>query len=419
MALLDKSRALLLHLLLLLLLFSALPDGGALPPQLAPAQQPAPPHPPPPLPRCVASRQALGLWTAAQEAPPQQPRRPLALAVPVHPPTFPYTLELLFARHTHPGQFDLFLVFSTPEDAALYAAFLAQQPRAAPNSSLEFSAFAGSAPPLLQPPRWEALYTPLVLRWPCHSSLDLADRKVIITAKKLFAVALLHACYELLVTCDAETAVLRPAGVLRAARAAAAGLPLLVATSVPGYADMVEASAAGFPAADYAAIRQRTQGFALWTWWNQLPVWRAEEVPKFLRYLAFPARIPQAFNEFDHLSYTLWRVLHRNASLVQLAHPGLDGPFGNTGDPAHWEAAAALSPPGPVWMTLHFCRRNRDFCARQGTIALLHHLDRGETPWWRSGWEAGHMAAAQEEAPATDSPVCAMAGATQLVTAVE
>ena len=66
-----------------------------------------------------------------------------------------------------PEQFDLYLVFTTDEDAALYRAFLAQQPRAQPNSTLEFGAYAGEALPAA-PPRWEALYAPLVLRWPCH-----------------------------------------------------------------------------------------------------------------------------------------------------------------------------------------------------------------------------------------------------------
>lgn len=70
-------------------------------------------------------------------------------------------------------------------------------------------------------------------------------------------------------------------------------------------------------------------------------------------------------------------------------------------------------------MTLHFCRRNPAFCASQPSIALLHHLDRGETPWWRSGWEAGHMAATVEEAPAAGSGSCALAGHTQLLTLLQ
>ena len=406
----PNGLQLLLHLFVLLCLFTAVPQPSA---PLSSMRHP--PHPPAAS-SCLASRQQLGVWSAAHEPPPPgSPKLPLAFAVPVHPPTFPYTLHLLYAAFTHPGQFDVYLIFTSPEDAALYLLFLSQQPRTPPNATLDTGAPRLPAPGLL----WEALYTPLVLRWPCHSSQDLADRKVIITAKKLYAVALLHACYQLLVTCDAETAVLRPGGVLAAATAAAASLPLIVATWVPNYADMVAASVAMFPPADLAAIRAATHDFALWSWWNQLPVWRAEEVPAFLAYIDFPARTPQAFNEFDHLTYTAWRVLHRGASLVLLAAPGLDGPFGNTAEPAHWSAAAALSPPGPVWMTLHFCRRNPAFCASQPSIALLHHLDRGETPWWRSGWEAGHMAATVEEAPAAGSGSCALAGRTQLLTLLQ
>ena len=406
----SSRKKYIFHVLLLVLAFSLLDPIQPLPPV---------PRPSAPLPRCATSRQSLDLWSAAQEVPlhAQARRRPLAFTVPVHPPTFPFTLDLLYARHLHPEQFDLFLIFTTAEDAALYRRFLAQAPRVAPNSTLEF--LSSPLPPAAaRAPHWEALYAPLVLQWPCHSSIDLADRKVIITAKKLYALALLHACYALLVTCDAETSVLRPGAVQAAAAAAAASMQSIVAAWVPGYADMLEASVAMFPARDLAAIRAATHDFALWSWWNQIPVWRAEEVPAFLLYLDFPARIPQAFNEFEHLSYTNWRVLHRNASYALLAAPGLDGPFGNTADAAHWLAAAALSPPGPAWMTLHFCRRNAAFCAAQPTIALLHHLDRGETPWWRSSWDAGHMPALVEAAPDVDTPRCGMAGQTQLLTPI-
>ena len=386
------------------------------PPAMLPSLPPPPPPPPPaaaaPLPRCVAARLQLGAWSAAQEAAPHARRRPLAFAVPVHPPTFHFTLDLLYARHLQPAQFDLFLVFTTPDDAALYRDFLAAAPRQQPNSSLEFLGEQRRA----QPPAWERLYAPLVLQWPCHSSVDLADRKVIITAKKLFALAALHACYDLMTTTDAETSVIRPARVLAAVRAAAESRAV-VASAVPGYSDMVQHSVGMFHAPhDAERIRALTRDYTLWTWWNDVPVWRAADVPAFLRYIDFPARTPQEFREFDHMTYTLWRVLHRNATLVAIAPPGLDGPFGNTAQPSHWLAAAAAAPPGPAWMTLHFCRSNRAFCASQGAIALLHHLDRGDTPWWRSAWDPGHMPAVVEDAPAADTPHCGLAGSTRLTT---
>jgi hypothetical protein len=78
--------------------------------------------------------------------------------------------------------------------------------------------------------------------------------------------------------------------------------------------------------------------------------------------------------------------------------PDLDGPFGNTASAHHYEAAVALSPPGPVWMTLHFCNSNPALCREEESLVMVHHTDRGSTPWWRSSWEEGHMSTTSEDA---------------------
>jgi hypothetical protein len=175
------------------------------------------------------------------------------------------------------------------------------------------------------------------------------------------------------------------------------------------------ASVAMFPSQDLEAVREITRDFGLWTWWNDAPFYLSRDVPTFLRYIDFPARIPQAFNEFEHLTYTMWRVLHRNVTLVNLMDvaPDLDGPFGNTASPKHYEAAASISPPGPVWMTLHFCKSNPTLCREKESIVMIHHTDRGSTPWWRSQWDEGHMPSTVEDA---FFPTCPTAESTRFLT---
>lgn len=375
---------------------------------------------------CVKDRLKEGTWGASQEVAVMDydstmhgKRQPLAFAIPTHPPTFHFTLELLYAHHLHPDQFSVYLIFTTPDDAALYRHFLAQTPRQQPNSTTTSAYTLPSQSPRLGTPfQWESLYTPLILQWPCHSSVDLADRRVIITAKKLYALALLHACYDVITTFDAEAAVIKPASV-QAAILAAAHQPKVIAAHFPNYADMLQASVAMFPPSDIATLARLTLDFALWPWWTDIPTWLSRDVPAFLQAIDFPARPPAHFNEFDHLTYTMWRVLHRNASLVNaMGLPGvetLDGPFGNTALAQHYAGVALAVPPGPAWMTHHFCSRNPTLCAHTPGIVMVHHTDRGDAPWWRSNWEEGTNSAAVED-ESQHSPQCPRAGHTALVT---
>ena len=126
---------LLLHAVAALLLFTAVPP---------PISQPPPPFlslPPAPRPQlrpntCVArqlSRFAAGDAHAAARAPPHPTLRPLAFAIPVHPPAFPYLLDLLWARRMHPEEgWDVYLILSSRADAAALRAFLAGPAGSAP-----------------------------------------------------------------------------------------------------------------------------------------------------------------------------------------------------------------------------------------------------------------------------------------------
>ena len=256
------------------------------------------------------------------------------------------------------------------------------------------------------------------------------DRNVIITAKKLFALALLHPCYEHIITSDAELRVAAPLALVAAVKEWVGRGGVLV-SRWPGYSDMVVASADGFPPAAKQAAREATEGWTLWPWWSEPPIYVAADVPLFLEFLDWPARAPSQFNEFDHLSYVLWKVAVRREWVFHEANrvaPQLDGPWGNVGEAAVWKAVAGAWPPGPIWATAYFCSRNSALCSQPGSsIVLHHHCDRGSAPWWRSEWKeetggAGVAVAEVEEGGGEDpwdTSTCPRAGTTHIISGIE
>ena len=342
--------------------------------------QPSTPSPalpsPPPLgsnAACLASQLALGRagrLLQASLSPRCATPRALGVAVPVYPPHFPYLLNYLapLAAAAAEGEalgWDLFPVFSTDADAEAFAAFLAT------NGTLALYA------------PW---YTPLVLSWdPLVAPRAAATegwgfRAPIVLYKNYHALALLHACYVHLAVLDAELAVLRPRDLVGAfAQRAAQGRVL--AGFVPRYRYFNLWSTCMFSPEDRAQLALLTRDNCLYSWWSDVPVFVAGDVPAFLAYIGYPARFgaPKG-TEFAHLAYEQWKVVRGEWRAIDLSdapvHYALCGSLEMMGSAEDYEAVRSAYPPGPRWLSAAFCAKHPAHCAGNAALVLLYHLNR-------------------------------------------
>jgi len=352
-------------------------------------------------PQCAARGAALAaagdLHGAARRARAAAPRA-VAAAVVTHAPTFALAAGFVAAKvAARACDWDVFLVFSNAAEAAAFAA-------------------AHGAPAA-------CAYAPLVLAWPCHAEAALASARVIITAKKLFALAVLGACYDVVLPLDAEMRLLAPRRVRAAALGAAARRRVLGGRNA-GHEDCSLASAAPLPRDLAARAANATDGWAVWTWWTELPVVEGADVPAFADAIDFPARAPQAYEEFEHLTYTFWKAARGEWAVVDLsASPAAprDGPVQNVVDGATLAALAARFPPAPAWLTAAACAAAPERCDGTGAAVIAHHVDRGAEPWWGSKWAPGSPlpdGGAADDPHEAEEAICPRARFTNLTTGV-
>ena len=322
--------------------------------------------------QCLASQLELGRagrLLEASLAPRSSHPRALAIAVPVYPPHFEYLLNFLAPLATAEGPslgWDLYPVFSSEEDAAAFQAYLASKG---------------------QQEAYTPLYTPLILAWDPLVEPRLAAtaqwgfRPPVVLYKNLHALALLHPCYTHLAVLDAEVVILRPERLVAAFAARAAG-GLVLAGYVPRYRYFNLWSSCMFAPEDRAALAALTRDNCLYSWWSDVPVYIAGDVPAFLGYIGYPVHFanPQG-NEFAHLSYELWKVMRGEWQAVDLSdapvHYSTCGSLEMMGEGAVYRAVVEAFPPGPRWLSAAFCAKNPGLCEGNEDVVLLYHLNRG------------------------------------------
>jgi hypothetical protein len=387
-------RLLSLSLLLLVVLYDVRHArlGGTTPlAQLHALLRLPPPQPPPPaaaatdpalaLPganaACLASQLALGRQGRLLEAslsPRSATPRALALAIPIYPPHFPYLLNFIAplvdaaAAEEPPLGWDVFPVFTNEEDAAAFEAYLADR-------GLQ-EAYAPH-------------YTPLVLAWDDKVAARLAATAgwglgfPFTLYKNYHAMALLHPCYAHLAALDAEMTILRPRELVRAfAERARAGVVL--AGYVPRYRYFNLWSTCMFEPGDRARLAALTRDHCLYSWWSDLPVVIASDVPQFLAYIGYPIHFASPHNyEFGHVVYERWKLMREEWQAADLSAPPVNfelcGSLEMMGRAEDYEAVRAAHPPGPRWLNAAFCKRHAHLCgADNEALVMLFHLNRDQ-----------------------------------------
>ena len=326
---------------------------------------------------CLASQLALGRQGRLLEAslsPRSATPRALALAIPIHPPHFPYLLNFIApladaaAAGEPPLGWDVFPVFTSEEDAAAFGAFLA-------GKGLQ-KAYAPH-------------YTPLILAWDAKvaarqaATADWGLGFPFTLYKNYHAMALLHPCYAHLAALDAEMSILRPRELVRAfAERARAGVVL--AGYVPRYRYFNLWSTCMFEPGDRARLAALTRDHCLYSWWSDLPVVIAADVPQFLAYIGYPIHFGSPhFYEFGHVVYERWKLMREEWRVVDLSAPPVNfelcGSLEMMGRAEDYEAVRAAHPPGPRWLNAAFCKRHAHLCgADNEALVMLFHLNRDQ-----------------------------------------
>jgi len=318
---------------------------------------------------CIASQLELGRAGSLLQAsltPRCAAPRPLAIAVPVYPPHFPYILNYLepLTRGEDLG-WDLFPVFSNEAEAEAFRTFLIA------NGTLELH--APHFTPLIL--TWDPLVMPrvaAVTSWGFGASYVLY--------KNYHALALLHPCYEYIAVLDAELKMLRP-GSLVAAFSQRASAGIVFSGFVPRYRYFNLWSTCMFSPEDRAHLAELTRDNCLYSWWSDVPVYIASDVRQFLAYIGYPVHFGDPHgNEFAHLAYEQWKVMREEWRAVDLSDfPGYEtcGSLEMMRNAEDYLAVRAAYPPGPRWLSWAFCTLHPSLCEGNEDIVLTFHLNRG------------------------------------------
>lgn len=334
-------------------------------------------------------------------------RRPLAWATPIFPGHFHYTTAALELRlHGALPDVDLYYVFTSHAELHEFRGHLDHLRHNLYDDldNMDHLTAAG-------------VFTPLVLSdFLDGETIERISAKgpeqSIVTTKKYFATAILHPCYELLLTPDAEVELAQPARLLEAARERAHSGIVLAAIgngyNGPALADadghlgngfhgvVIADSSEHFPQWARERVDAVTVHRRLYSWFSDLPVWIAADIPRFLAFNGVAGgRLPGKVSEFDHLSYELFKLAHGEWSMVDAARVAgvvnlregeewelLVGSleFMLRGD--QWRALQEWYPRFPHWLSKDFCRRNPEVCLATNPAGpvLIYHQDREWPP---------------------------------------
>ena len=276
------------------------------------------------------------------------------LVVPVYPPHFEYARALAF--QTLEAKVDLCLVFTSKADRA---AFLATTSK--------------GAKPWFRHYCLDDYYAPFTLE-------TLQLRRIFPVFKKFFALDRLRDRYKWFICPDAETHLLRNEGWDECCERLFAS-KVWYGGRVPennglqqGVAKKTATELVG-DEIEKATIRVMTDNHSFFSWWWELPVYKAEHVGEFLSWIGWNG--PEPFQDrlswftFDHCLYEYYTALHHNFRLQFV--PEVEGSI-ETADAATIRLVAEKYRC-PTWINCAACVDDPDF-ATQHPVMALYHLDR-------------------------------------------
>ena len=288
-----------------------------------------------------------------------------AVAIPAHAPTFGDVLRVLRERAQvvkSGGEldWDLFVTFTRESDAAFFAALAA--------------ADADCAKAGVECTETTLFYQALVVEWWAAPAAINASLNTygIVTLKHFTALAVLHPCYDVIATPDAEISTRGRVGAALLARSER--LNNVLAGYNPLSRCNMRRAIEFVPADDVEALRSLTRDFTLYSWWSDVPVYRSVDVVPFFKWKRFPELVPTT--AFAYLAYDMWRILQQGAVLVDMRdaadfHTCSSLEFLANDD--EFLRVAAAFPPGPAWLSAAFCERVPARCEQ---ASLVFHTDR-------------------------------------------
>jgi len=301
--------------------------------------------------------------------------RPLALAIPLHPPNFGYFLNFLGQRDSDALGWDIFPIFTNTIEAGQFEDFMEK----AGKSDLKDRYY-----PLLL--SWDPSIKVRVdhfYSWNLKSAEGTPLSPPYVAYKNYHAMAILHACYDLISVPDSEIDLLSPGGLVGALRERVRSARVL-GVRTPRYRYFNEWATCFFEACDILRLRMVSRDLELWSWWSDFPVIVAKDLPQFLAYAGYPRRFIQALGkEFVYLSYELWKVMRGDWIFEDVS---LTTGYSTCGSlemmkrEEDYLAVVKAYPPGPRWLTRAFCDLHPQFCPRDDTnssVVAIFHLDRG------------------------------------------
>jgi hypothetical protein len=254
---------------------------------------------------CVAAQVALleaNRTAEAAEAPRAERRRRLALVMRIHGPDFVWAPQALAWRASHPeADWDYYFIMSDKQAASALAAYLAERGLAhlsAAYTLLFVDMWRGARG---QPPP-RSIHFP---NWP---------------GLKTFAGMLaLHPCYDMLLSLDADEAILRPESLVALAEArlrtrlAFVALPTAHASDAVGITwplGMWASEERGF-GQYHAQLRESLQNFTLATIFGDVYLYAARDVPAFFRDTGAHLRTTWYNLELGDELYWAWKLALR------------------------------------------------------------------------------------------------------------
>ena len=266
----------------------------------------------------------------------------VAFIIPVHPPHYQFIYDLLLKLKKYNIRIDIFLIFSSQEDYEVFAV----------KDGLKY--FIGQ-------------------------NLNSA---AIINSKKFYALQqLMNSAYDYFIVCDAEIDIIpenfTAANILQKIEGIFASRRLY-GGEVYGFTTLepiMQACGSAFSDWDNSLIFDKTDGFGLYTWWSDLPVYKREHLPDFFSRIVDLSGV--TWKHFDHLLYQYYLIANHGFGIINITQAtgvrwSLEYLY--TGNLGQLEALRATGF-GFGWLGKKTFSLATDYYMKQGTF-LLNHLDR-------------------------------------------
>ena len=284
----------------------------------------------------------------------------LVAAFPIHEPHFHFALDILLARRSIQAWEDLwdpcFIFFG--DGAEKFVSYLSETDPSVKNTyislTLPFSFFLDRTDKI-----FDSDYLPMP---------DL---------KHGFALAVLFPCYKRLTVMDSEIVIIKPSRLMYAVQQRLSHRRVfgMVSPFMSYWMEFYGAQCVS--AADVNFVKDQTNHFSLFLWWNDIPAYSSILIPHYLSYINYPRVCPI-------LSFELWLTIYHGWTVINLSENlGLNA----TGleclsDTTMLERWVAAYPPGPLWIPNRFCilsgkcNTSSSFYNNSYNFVAINHVDR-------------------------------------------